>query len=398
MGINLSEQTLPTKYSRLGKECFLDPFRQKLIYITPEEIVRQQVLSYLVANLNVPKNMILVEEHLSHFGVKSKRRADIVILGELPDETQRAVAIVECKAPGVYIGQKEINQMLDYCDALGADYGMVLNDETAIACVYNETSNTYETIETLPTYESMLSGKYTLVERENIPERIAFEDIASFVDTNISENSTDISPQTLRNLAYVSFNLVECLLDVSHKMPTGEYHGFRLIEDYGVRMLSYGNAGGGTFSGPYRSFLIERNGSTEFVSMTLSTFARSETPETIKTALIVAIDDEKTAHHSLQLCIDDNVTMTGNTVHFNHSGRIAVGHLGSGKVKELLNYVAGKEPELISENRFALGNIEYNRIWYLDDPEVMRLVENFIVYALLRDEYRKKLRTVRSNT
>ena len=84
--------------------------------------------------------------------------------------------------------------------------------------------------------------------------------------------------------------------------------------------------------------------------------------------------------------------MTGNTVHFNHSGRIAVGHLGSGKVKDLLNYVTEKEPELISGDHFALGDIEYNRVWYIDDPEIMRLIENLIVYSLLRDEYRRTVK------
>lgn len=32
---------LPPTYSRQGKECYLDPIRKKLIYITPEETVRQ---------------------------------------------------------------------------------------------------------------------------------------------------------------------------------------------------------------------------------------------------------------------------------------------------------------------------------------------------------------------
>ncbi len=52
------------------------------------------------------------------------------------------------------------------------------------------------------------------------------------------------------------------------------------------------------------------------------------------------------------------------------------------------------EPGLISGDHFALGDIEYNRVWYIDDPEIMRLIENLIVYSLLRDEYR---RTVKDN-
>lgn len=56
---------------------------------------------------------------------------------------------------------------------------------------------------------------------------------------------TDISKYTPRELALSAFNLWEGLLDVWVKMPTGDYGLFELIEDYGVRMLTYGNASGG---------------------------------------------------------------------------------------------------------------------------------------------------------
>ena len=77
--IEFEKQKLPKIYERQGKDCYLDPIREKLIFITPEETVRQQVISYLLNVLKVPKNMIDVEIHLSHYGVKSKRRVDILI-------------------------------------------------------------------------------------------------------------------------------------------------------------------------------------------------------------------------------------------------------------------------------------------------------------------------------
>ena len=33
-------------YKRNGRECYLDPIRKKLIYITPEETARQRVIQY----------------------------------------------------------------------------------------------------------------------------------------------------------------------------------------------------------------------------------------------------------------------------------------------------------------------------------------------------------------
>ena len=60
----------PMIYRRRGKESYLDPVRQQLIYVTPEETVRQRTIHYLLQELNVPLNMLKVEEPLSHYGIK----------------------------------------------------------------------------------------------------------------------------------------------------------------------------------------------------------------------------------------------------------------------------------------------------------------------------------------
>ena len=43
---------------------------------------------------------------------------------------------------------------------------------------------------------------------------------------------------------------------------------------------------------------------------------------------------------------------------------------------------------MICDKRFYLGNLVDDRLWSLDDEEVIKLVENLISYALIRDEYR----------
>ena len=58
MYLDLSKQPLPPIYQRNGRGCYLDPIREKLIYITPEETIRQQVLSYLIHDRSVPQKMI----------------------------------------------------------------------------------------------------------------------------------------------------------------------------------------------------------------------------------------------------------------------------------------------------------------------------------------------------
>ena len=93
--MDFSKQSLPPIFKRQGKDCYLDPIRDKLIYITPEETVRQRVLAYLINELHVPKDMILVEEHLSHYNIDSKRRVDIVINAQLNETELVALAVIE---------------------------------------------------------------------------------------------------------------------------------------------------------------------------------------------------------------------------------------------------------------------------------------------------------------
>ena len=125
MIINIANQSLPKLYMRQRKECYLDPIREKLIYVTPEETVRQRMISYLINELNVPKEAIGVEEHLSHYGINSKYRADIIVHGRNGRDDD-PILIIECKAPDVYLDEKTLNQVTNYCYLVYADYAVFL--------------------------------------------------------------------------------------------------------------------------------------------------------------------------------------------------------------------------------------------------------------------------------
>ena len=63
-----------------------------------------------------------------------------------------------------------------------------------------------------------------------------------------------------------------------------------------------------------------------------------------------------------------------------------------GKVEELKNFLREQYPDIVRENRIVLGSLENSDLWNLNQPEVIRLTENLISYALIRDEYRKCLK------
>lgn len=385
---DFTKETLPPVYRRNNRDCYLDPVRQKLIYITPEETVRQQVIQWLLYECEVPADMIRVEEHLSHYGIDTRRRADIIVDAiSTEDHLIHPLVVIECKAPGTLLGVKTSDQMVDYSDKLGCYYMVMTNGVETFCYHYDEKTGDYQPVDGLPPYEKILQGAYTYLKPLEIPERLTWKEI---MDGNrwkdyIWSEMGDATPEPVLKAAT---NLWECLLYPEHRFPQGNYGLFKMKEDLGVRLLEYGNASGGKFSGPYRSFLVEYRSSTEIVSIGLSIYVTSAHQDVNKTVLNVAIDNEKTAHHALQLVLDDNVRVVGKNCFFYHHGRIAVGKIGSGKVDELRAFVEDKAPELISGKQFFLGKLVNDRLWNLDDPEVTAFIKNLISYALIRDEYR----------
>lgn len=393
MYMDLSSQPLPKIYKRKGKECYLDPIRKKLIFITPEETVRQRVISHLLNDLEIPAEMIGVEEHLSHYGVSTKKRADIVVHGTDKENNLFPLCVIECKAEDVYLDDNTVEQALTYCDLIEAEYATITNGTEQICYKYENQIKQYITIEAMPAYSEMIQGKYAEVETSELPPRIPFEKLERFLKEEFSSYEDDffgydISSKTPMCLAVPMFNFLEGLLDTRIKMPKGDYGLFELIEDYGVRMVTYGNGSGGKFFGPYRSFLVNVNGNTEFYSITVTTYSKSETPENVKTCICIAHDDEKTAHHALQLVADDNIKVANDVVTFYHHGKIAIGRSGSGKIEELRKFVSKRFPQILDGNKFNLGQILNNRLWRLDDEDVIKVVSNMISYAIVRDEYR----------
>lgn len=59
-------------------------------------------------------------------------------------------------------------------------------------------------------------------------------------------------------------------------------------------------------------------------------------------------------------------------------------------------FVEERYPRIISGKRFFLGSIVNDRLWRLDDPDVIGLIENLISYSIVRDEYREYVKAKRN--
>ena len=215
-------QPLPKIYTRNDKECYLDTIREKLIYVTPEETIRQKIISYLLNELEVPKEMISVEENLGHYGLKSKKRADIIIHKYDKENNLRIpIAVIECKANGVILGEKASNQVLDYADELLCDYVMLTDGSMTLCYKYNPDENVYNQITQMPMYAELIDGKYELVTEQEFPDRTPFDEIEKSLGNYIGY---EIGENTSLEKSIPILNLWECLLDKRDKMPIKKYH------------------------------------------------------------------------------------------------------------------------------------------------------------------------------
>jgi hypothetical protein len=119
--IVLQYPSYPFKIKALqGKDQIFDPFRKSWVLLTPEEWVRQNLLQYLVQNLQYPASLIAVEKEIK-LGELSKRFDIVVYKNELP------WMIIECKEAMVALNEKTMLQILQYQQVLMAQYLFMSN-------------------------------------------------------------------------------------------------------------------------------------------------------------------------------------------------------------------------------------------------------------------------------
>ena len=180
-------------------------------------------------------------------------------------------------------------------------------------------------------------------------------------------------------------NFYECLMDTGHELPKGKFAIFDMIEDIGVKMLQIGTSGGGYY-GPYRCFRINFVGNELIAGLGINRFLNK-----VRTIICVSLQvgEEGKPHHSLQLAVDDYMEVTGKLCIFTHKGTIGLGALGTGRNSILLeNYVKPIYPQIIDDGKYFLGKLPANKLWHLDDKNVISFIENLISYSIVRDLYR----------
>lgn len=98
-----------------------DPLRRKYVARTPEEEVRQAVIQWLCVAKGFPAGR-MASEYAFRYN-RRNYRADILVF----DRQLQPHLLVECKAPGVTLDAKVVEQVVRYTRVLTVKYVLVTN-------------------------------------------------------------------------------------------------------------------------------------------------------------------------------------------------------------------------------------------------------------------------------
>jgi Type I restriction enzyme R protein N terminus (HSDR_N) len=127
-----------------GKQKIFDPVRKKFVVMTPEELLRQLTLQYLLQGMQYPINRVRSEIGIEVNGMP--RRCDIVVF----DQDVRPWLLVECKSPKVPVDQAVMSQAVRYNTALGVPFVAITNGLQTYCCGIDYAAHDWHFLEDFP--------------------------------------------------------------------------------------------------------------------------------------------------------------------------------------------------------------------------------------------------------
>jgi hypothetical protein len=123
-----------------------DPIRKKDIVLTPEELMRQLLLQYLLQNKGYPANKIRVEVGIELNGLS--KRCDILVY----DAAFAPWLLIECKSPKVSLKTDTFEQAARYNLRLRAPYLAISNGLSSYCCRLDLENESFEYLNDFPSW------------------------------------------------------------------------------------------------------------------------------------------------------------------------------------------------------------------------------------------------------
>ena len=132
------------------------------------------MLIFLMKNMSVPRENILVEEHLAHWTKNFNGRMDIALTFQ-----EKILAVIECKEENIFIESMQFfEQAKNYAENVGAKY-IILVDGVNIQ-FYHLQKNVYKPIEGILNFSDMLAENFYYEHKNFKFQRLKYEDYFNY--------------------------------------------------------------------------------------------------------------------------------------------------------------------------------------------------------------------------
>lgn len=131
-----------------------DPLRKGYFCLTPEELIRQLFVAWIIKDLGYPPSLLANE-----IGIKlndTVKRCDTVLFSS----SGSPLMILEYKAPNVVLTQEVFNQIVRYNMSLKADYLVVSNGYQSYCCKVNYQKRAVVFLPEMPSYLELKESKF----------------------------------------------------------------------------------------------------------------------------------------------------------------------------------------------------------------------------------------------
>ena len=145
-----TELNLPQHAQRVkqenGKHYILCQVRKKYLVLTPEEWVRQHLISFLKEEHGYPVSLMKIEREVK--GGERQKRADLIVY----DTSGHPQLLVECKAPTEKLGKETFFQLGRYNRFVNAALLLISNGMHHYCCRVTD-KNEFEFLDEIPKYK-----------------------------------------------------------------------------------------------------------------------------------------------------------------------------------------------------------------------------------------------------
>jgi hypothetical protein len=140
---------IPRLQTENGVTKIFDTVRRKWLVLTPEEWVRQHLVTYLHSHKSCPLGLMAIERSLKMNGMV--RRSDVVVFGR----NNNPLLLAECKAPGIRLSQRTFDQAARYNMTLRVPYLMITNGLEHFCCRIDFEHQSYAFLPEIPDFTEM---------------------------------------------------------------------------------------------------------------------------------------------------------------------------------------------------------------------------------------------------